>query len=122
MPSVAGTLLLLAAALPAAVAGGALGFGTDFDGRMCSTEIGGCIDVVTNPAFWQLATDSYPYVGAIKISDGRGAFVQLAATSGTGSVDVTYDLDGPGVLPTVGPISTTWSCLEAEADSSVCLQ
>ena len=95
---------------------------SDFDGRMCSTEIGGCIDVVTNPAFSQRTYESYPYTGTIKISDGRGAFVQLAATSGTGSVDVTYDLDGTGGNPPVGPISTTWPCLETEADAGVCLQ
>ncbi len=83
----------------------------DFDGRTCSTDLNGCLDVVTNPAFRKVAPDLHPSTGSIEISNGT-ASIRLTATSGTGDVTVTYDLDVANDPPDPVTVYTTWDCLE----------
>jgi hypothetical protein len=87
-----------------------------FTARICTSDLGGCLDVLTNPAFVVNGYDYYPSSGTMRTTDDAGHFVEVTATNGTtGAVTVTYDI-GAGV---VGPKATTWSCLD-QADSSAC--
>jgi len=87
-----------------------------FTARICTSDLGGCLNVLTNPAFVVQGYDYFPSSGTMRVSDDSGHFVQVTATNGsTGAVDVSYDI-GAG---TVGPVSTTWGCLD-QVDSSVC--
>lgn len=85
-----------------------------FTARMCSTELGatgGCVNVITDPAFEIGAYDAYPYTGTMRLFDDAGRFIQVTALDALGAVSVTYDLDGDGGSPATGPITTTWDCL-----------
>jgi hypothetical protein len=87
-----------------------------FTARLCSTEMAGCLKVVTNPALEVWDPDLYPSKGTMTFTDDAGRYITLTATNGvTGAVTVTYNI-GAGV---VGPKATTWSCLD-QADSSAC--
>jgi hypothetical protein len=84
--------------------------------RICSTDAGGCLEVETSPALVVAVGDGYPSSGTITYSDDMGRFVEITATDGvTGDITVYYDI-GAG---TVGPVYTTWDCLDQE-DSSSC--
>jgi hypothetical protein len=81
--------------------------------RICSTEMGGaggCLDVETTSPLLQLDGDPYPYTGTLVFSDDAGHYVRITATSGTGSVTVTY-LIGAGPEATT---FTTWGCLDTD--------
>jgi hypothetical protein len=87
-----------------------------FNGEVCSTQIGGCLEVGTDPLFAQYANEPYPDDGLFWISAGFEA-VQIEARDGvTGDIWVTLDLGGPHD----GTWDTTWACLETEPDASVC--
>ena len=51
----------------------------DFDGRVCSTEMNGCLDVVTNPEFRALADAWYPEAGGSFTISNPVAFIQVTA-------------------------------------------
>ncbi len=92
-----------------------------FDGRICTIEMGGCLDLLIDPPFWQLATEAYPYSGTLRIDADNGAYIQIQATDGgVGAISVTYDVDGPGGAAAAGPFATTWGCLDAATDSTTC--
>jgi hypothetical protein len=82
-----------------------------FGGRVCTTELNGCLDVVTSPLFRQVVPDLHPSTGSVEISNGT-ASIQLTATSGTGAVTVTYDLNVAIDPPNPVTVNTTWDCLE----------
>lgn len=91
-------------------------YGSNISARLCSSDMGGCINVSTTAPIHQLDGYSYPYTGTIKYSDDSGRFVELSPTNGsTGAVTIYYDI-GAG---RVGPVYTTWSCL-AGATPSAC--
>ena len=90
-------------------------FSSDVSVRLCSTELGGCLNVQNSAPFIQGEYDSYPRSGTIEFSDDSGHFIELTATSSAGNVTIYYDI-GAG---TVGPVYTTWGCLN-QADSSAC--
>ncbi|HEX9306546.1 MAG TPA: hypothetical protein VF894_03570 [Anaeromyxobacter sp.] len=92
-----------------------------FDGRMCSSEMAGCLDLLIDPPFWQLASEAYPYSGTLRIDADNGAYIQIEATDGaTGAINVSYDVDGPGGVDPAGIYATTWGCLETATDSTTC--
>jgi len=90
-------------------------FSSAVSARICSTELGGCLDVVNDPPFVLGEYDYYPASGKLRVSDDAGHFVEVTATSAAGAVTVTYDI-GAGVQ---GPFATTWICLDA-VDSTGC--
>jgi hypothetical protein len=84
--------------------------------RLCSTELGGCVNVETSSDVLVDTAQLYPYAGTITYSDDAGHYVEVTATNGaTGAVTIYYDI-GAG---RVGPIDTTSACLE-QADTSGC--
>jgi hypothetical protein len=80
------------------------------DAHACSLEFMGCLDLLTDPTFAQHASATYPYAGALKVSDALGDFVRVTAVDESG--DVTLDWDILGVTSTV---DTTWGCLDGTA-------
>lgn len=91
-------------------------YGSNISARLCSSEMGGCVNVSTTSPIHQLDGYSYPYTGTVKYSDDSGHYVELSPTNGsTGAVTLYYDV-GAG---RVGPVYTTWSCL-AGATPSAC--
>jgi hypothetical protein len=86
-----------------------------FSARVCSTELGGCLNVVNDPPFVLGAYALYPASGTLRVSDDSNRFVEVTATSAAGNVTVSFDI-GAGVQ---GPFATTWTCLDA-VDSSSC--
>jgi hypothetical protein len=90
-------------------------YGSNISARLCSSEMGGCINVRTTAPIYQLDGYQYPYTGTVKYSDDSGHYVELSPTSGSGAVTLYYDV-GAG---RVGPVYTTWSCL-AGATPSAC--
>jgi hypothetical protein len=79
---------------------------------LCTAEIGGCLQVVTAPAFRKLTADANPSAGSMTLTAGK-ARITVTAISAT-NVDVTYDLD-VDALPAATTVHTTWACLDAPA-------
>lgn len=94
-----------------------------FNGRMCSTEIGGCLEIATDPLFAKYADDAYPYEGNLTITADNGAFVRIVAVDAAGAIEVSWDVDGPaGAAAEEGPYPASWSCLETASDSTTCFE
>jgi hypothetical protein len=83
----------------------------DLDARVCTLEMGGCLNFLTDPTFEQLASELHPHVGALEISDDHLHFVKVTALSAT-AVEVQWDFGDQ-----TGLVDTTWTCLD---DNSTC--
>lgn len=80
--------------------------------RVCTLDLGGCLDVAVDPQLVTYVPNSYPSSGTLKVTGANGAYVQVQANSGDGAVTLTYDVD-PSDLPTAPvTIETTWYCLD----------
>ena len=82
-----------------------------FDGRVCALRMNGCLDVITGTEFWKDAVD---HSRRPDRSRSRTAPLRSSstATSGTGNVTVTYDLDIAHDPPNPVTVYTTWDCLD----------
>jgi hypothetical protein len=89
-----------------------------FNGGICSTEMGGCLAIETEPLFAQYADEPYPYDGVFTISDGANSAMIEAYDGATGSIYVSYDLDGDFSWDATW--DTSWTCLETQTDASAC--
>lgn len=80
----------------------------DLDSRVCALQIGGCLNVLTDPSFAKNEAAAYPYEGALKVSDDTSHFVKVAVTNENGAVTLSWDL-GAGEVS----LATTWACLDS---------
>lgn len=68
----------------------------DLDARLCTTEMGGCANIETNPIFVVTDPNQYPNAGgALTVSDDAGHWVKVTATDpSTGTCRITWSFDG----------------------------
>lgn len=82
----------------------------DLDARLCTTELGGCVNVETDPVFVFHGDPetSYPAPGgAVTVSDDAGDWVRATATDETtGACTVSWHVDAAD-----GSLSTFWDSL-----------
>lgn len=68
----------------------------DLDARLCTTEMGGCANIQTNPVFLIVDPNPYPNAGgALTVSDDGGRWVKVTAMDpSTGACRITWSFDG----------------------------
>lgn len=68
----------------------------DLDARLCTTEMGGCANIETNPVFVVTDPNLYPDAGgALTVSDDAGHWVKATAmNASTGACRITWSFDG----------------------------
>lgn len=78
--------------------------------KVCSVEMAGCVQVVTNSEIIDDTGANHPKAGSFTITAGN-ATIRLDILSAT-NVDVTYDLDTTAP-PAATTAHQTWACLDA---------
>jgi hypothetical protein len=75
--------------------------------RLCTTQMAGCANIATNPAFKINESYNYPVSGTLKVSDDAGDYVQVAAVNqSTGACTLSWSING-----STGSQATTWDAL-----------
>lgn len=86
---------------------------SSIDARVCSVEMGGCINLDTLVPVRQVATQLYPDSGSLKVFDDAGHYIQIDITPGsgaTGAVTMSWEVVVGAPTPD-GTCSATWPTL-----------